>query len=228
METATTPLYPSAEVQEGLTLSSIDEVDGFLVGLSHVLEKLCSTSSPFRSPFDAVTAPALPVHVYATRLQRFMCCSDSCFVLALIYIDRLLQTHHDFRVTLLNVHRLLIAAVVVAAKFQDDVYYSNEYYASVGGVKPKEMQRLEDRFLKLLLWRLYVTPKQYNTYLQSVLTATVGLPTEPVPCVTEQTPHDACTRDTATEEVAKKGEPSGRRRHRVLYCSRAASSDSLA
>jgi hypothetical protein len=229
IETVATPLYPSAEVQEGLMLSSIDEVDGFLVGLSHVLEQLCSTSTRCRTPFDAVAVPSLPVHVYATRLQRFMCCSDSCFVLALIYIDRVLQIHHDFRVTHLNVHRLLIAAVVVAAKFMDDEYYSNEYYASVGGVKPKEMQRLETRLLQLLKYRLCVSPEQFTAYLNSVLAATGGLPTEPVLRVTssEQIPHERCTRNDATEEATTKGERSSRR-HRVLYRSRAASGDSPA
>ena len=42
-----------------------------------------------------------------------------------------------FILTELNVHRILLAATVVATKYQDDDVYSNKYYARVGGVTSK-------------------------------------------------------------------------------------------
>ena len=36
--------------------------------------------------------------------------------------------------TSLTVHRLLITAVMLAAKLMDDKYYNNAYYAKIGGV----------------------------------------------------------------------------------------------
>jgi len=52
-------------------------------------------------------------------------------VLALIYVDRLIQQGR-FALTPLNVHRVLITAVMLAAKFFDDQYFNNLYYAKVG------------------------------------------------------------------------------------------------
>lgn len=51
-------------------------------------------------------------------------------MLALIYVDRLIQQGR-FALTPLNVHRVLITAVMLAAKFFDDQYFNNLYYAKV-------------------------------------------------------------------------------------------------
>eukprot|EP00971_Amphidinium_carterae_P312010 6202150-Amphidinium_carterae.1 len=60
---------------------------------------------------------------------------------------------------------------MLAVKFFDDVYYSNAYYAKVGGVRTKddasayfhqhEVNALEAQFLKLIEWRLHVTPQVF-------------------------------------------------------------------
>lgn len=51
-------------------------------------------------------------------------------MLALIYVDRLIQQGR-FALTPLSVHRVLITAVMLAAKFFDDQYFNNLYYAKV-------------------------------------------------------------------------------------------------
>jgi hypothetical protein len=82
--------------------------------------------------------------------------------------------HPEFSISRLNIHRLLVTAVMIAAKFFDDVYYSNGYYARVGGVRLKEMNLLEVRFLDLLQWRLFVSPMEYQQYMNNVLLAVYG------------------------------------------------------
>lgn len=39
------------------------------------------------------------------RMHRYFECSNECFVLALIYIDRIVKVHDEFTVSTLNVHR---------------------------------------------------------------------------------------------------------------------------
>lgn len=56
-------------------------------------------------------------------------------MLGLIYMDRFIQ-RNDFALTALNVHRVAITSVMVAAKFFDDQYYNNAYYAKVTGSQP--------------------------------------------------------------------------------------------
>jgi hypothetical protein len=84
-------------------------------------------------------------------------------VLALIYIDRLIQ-RNNFLLTELNVHRVVITSVLLAAKFFDDAYYNNAYYAKVGGVLTSEMNGLEVDFLFRINFSLHVTSDVFEKY----------------------------------------------------------------
>jgi uncharacterized membrane protein len=59
-------------------------------------------------------------------------------VLALVYIDRLIQ-RDNFVLVSLNVHRVVITSLMVAAKFFDDFYFNNAFYARVGGIGTVEV-----------------------------------------------------------------------------------------
>jgi hypothetical protein len=78
-------------------------------------------------------------------------------------------------ITDLNVHRLLLAATIIAAKTQDDDYYSNDYYAKVGGVNTEELMGLEAHMLSLLGWRAYVSEDEYNDSLKRLRGGEVSL-----------------------------------------------------
>ena len=83
--------------------------------------------------------------------------------MALIYIDRLI-TKRRIVLDPLNVHRLLVTSVMLAAKFFDDHYLDNQHYAAVGGVPKGEMNVLELEFLFLLEFNLHVTRADYDMY----------------------------------------------------------------
>jgi len=72
------------------------------------------------------------------RIHKYASCDPECFVLALVYIDRLIQ-RNSLLLTSLNVHRIIITAIMLAAKFFDDQYFNNAYYAKVGGVPTSEV-----------------------------------------------------------------------------------------
>jgi hypothetical protein len=97
--------------------------------------------------FRGKALPAISVRRYAERIYRYAGCSPACFVVAYVYLDRLAQQQRE-RTPLVDeeeeetaaaaaeaaaaaavvvgvvdsysVHRLLITAVMVAAKFMDD------------------------------------------------------------------------------------------------------------
>ncbi|CAN6242864.1 unnamed protein product [Urochloa humidicola] len=89
-----------------------------------------SSSSSFRGK----ALPAIPVRRYAERIYRYAGCSPACFVVAYVYLDRLARGGQGEEeeegdaeaaaavvgVDSYSVHRLLITAVMVAAKFMDD------------------------------------------------------------------------------------------------------------
>jgi len=93
--------------------------------------------------------------------------------LALVYIDRLIQ-RNNFLLTELNVHRVVVTAVLLAAKFFDDAYYNNAYYAKVGGVLVSEMNGLEVDFLFRINFSLHVTPELFQKYRQELASHSVA------------------------------------------------------
>jgi hypothetical protein len=141
----------------------------FINSVAPVLEHLCEMTAD-RGPtsFDGVKPPPIDLQQYIQRLYSYIPCSSHCFVFAIIYVDRVLRANPRFKLSDLNVHRTFFTALVVASKFYDDEYYSNSWYGRVGGVNAKELNLLEVSFLKLIQFRLAVTPQEYEMYLTSV------------------------------------------------------------
>lgn len=144
--------------------------------LAYVLERLVSANSKIAeldpgviTRFHALKPPSITVLSYLERIHKYASCSTECFILALIYIDRLIQ-RNDFLLTELNVHRVAITSIMLAAKFFDDQYFNNAYYAKVGGVPSAEMNSLEVEFLFRINFSLHVTPELYNKYHSELVT----------------------------------------------------------
>eukprot|EP01018_Ginkgo_biloba_P011073 Gb_27032 [translate_table: standard] len=114
--------------------------------------------------FDGVQVPDMSIERYLERIFKYVNCCPSVFVVAYAYIDRLIQFHPQFRITCVNVHRLLITAVMVASKFLEDLNYRNSYYARVGGLGSEEMNKLEMDFLFLMGFKLQVTVNVFESY----------------------------------------------------------------
>ena len=48
------------------------------------------------------------------RILKYAGCSEETFILALIYMDQMVQFNPDFVISSLNVHRLLITSIMVS------------------------------------------------------------------------------------------------------------------
>ncbi|KAL8214941.1 hypothetical protein R6Q57_004390 [Mikania cordata] len=113
--------------------------------------------------FHGSRAPTLSIKEYVDRIFKYSRCSPSCFVVAQVYMDRFIQCG-NVNLTSLSVHRLLITSIMLAAKFIDDAFYNNAYYAKVGGVTTAELNRLEMKFLFGLDFRLHVSLRTFGRY----------------------------------------------------------------
>ncbi|KAG2573721.1 cyclin-P4-1-like [Panicum virgatum] len=120
------------------------------------------------SAFRATERPDISVPSYMARIARFAGCSPACYVVAYVYLDRLLRRGQRRRAALAvdsySVHRLLITAVLAAVKFMDDVCYNNAYFARVGGISLAEMNYLEVDFLFAVGFDLNVSPETFGRY----------------------------------------------------------------
>ena len=148
--------------------------------LAAVLDRIVMTNKAIEpgpcTKFQAMRPPSISILDYLLRVHKYAKCSTECFVLALIYIDRLIQ-RNAFILSGLNVHRVIIISIMVAAKFFDDHYYNNAYYAKVGGVPCDELNRLEVDFLFRVDFTLHVKPEvRFNRILRASPCLTVARP----------------------------------------------------
>lgn len=56
--------------------------------------------------------------------------------MALIYIDRLQDMNPEFTVTAKKIHKLMMTAVLIATKYNEDSVYLNSFYAKISGFTP--------------------------------------------------------------------------------------------
>ena len=64
---------------------------------------------------------------------------------------------------------MILVGIVVAEKFFNDKHLTNSEFAKLGGVKLKELNRLEANFLTVIDFKLAVTKEDYETYYRKII-----------------------------------------------------------
>jgi len=175
-DTTTTLPSTSAPVSSAPTVGTPDPMDDCEFLVTGVVGALSSLASPSTgqeqtTPFHCRCVLAMSIGDYIRCIRCDSGCDSTCYVLALIYIERLTKMHPEISFSALSWHRLIITAITLAAKFHEDTYYSNNYYAEVGGVSLRELNMLEQLFLKMIDWKLQVSPEEYETCANLALRA---------------------------------------------------------
>jgi len=122
---------------------------------------------PVSMQFIGKDVPDLPLKEYMERLARYFKCSPSVFLAAMIYIDRFIN-RSNVTINRLTIHRLLIVSFVISAKFNEDLHYSNAYYAQVGGIDLAELNQLESLMVQVLSWDFSVDPSNFQQYFKEL------------------------------------------------------------
>ena len=60
--------------------------------------------------------------------------------------------------------------MVVSIKYNEDDYFSNKFYAKVGGVTKEELDKLEYEFLSLIDFSLFVDEDLFSKYYDYIKT----------------------------------------------------------
>ncbi|CAJ1374436.1 unnamed protein product [Effrenium voratum] len=159
-----------------VTAEVLDEkahIDGgkLIASLARVYGDVMDPASSARcaSCFHGCRKPTISIEDYLVRLRSYFMCSDSCFLLALIYIARLVEICPDFAVNPFSIHRLLAISLVVSVKFHEDVVYSNTFYAHICGLQHEELNKGEVEFLKMIKWDLGFSIEQFSQVYSEVL-----------------------------------------------------------
>lgn len=117
------------------------------------------------SAFEGEKAP-VRAGAYVRRIAKYGGCSACCFAIGLIYLKRLKRRESTVCLTSCNFQRLFLVAVMLAAKFLDDSYYSNKHWAEVGGISTAELNCLELEFLFRLGFSLALSREEYDDYVR--------------------------------------------------------------
>eukprot|EP00927_Polykrikos_kofoidii_P043850 TRINITY_DN37951_c0_g1_i1.p1 TRINITY_DN37951_c0_g1~~TRINITY_DN37951_c0_g1_i1.p1 ORF type:complete len:358 (+),score=42.70 TRINITY_DN37951_c0_g1_i1:86-1075(+) len=124
------------------------------------------SASPDLHVFFGARAPDLDMCGYFSRFWGHFKCSRECYIVASVYIDRIVTRRPDLWMNDLSIHRLLLTSMVLAAKFHDDLQFRNSVYAQIGGVSTSELASLERAFCSLIDWNLYVSRVEYERYFE--------------------------------------------------------------
>ena len=130
--------------------------------MAAVLDGLCEDNQDMRltSPtiFDSVARPAMSIQAYLVRLRRYTKFDITCFPVAVLYLADLCEAQGPaFCPTYHNIHRLLVTALLVASKANDDVFHANFFMAQCGGINLAELNKLEVELCTQLGWKLVPT-----------------------------------------------------------------------
>jgi hypothetical protein len=87
---------------------------------------------------------------------------------SVIYLDRL-RVKRSLQVTPINVHRLILTAILLSAKVLDDLQPGLQYFADLGGVSVVELREMEVAFLEAIDYDLMIEPKLFKTRYETLL-----------------------------------------------------------
>ena len=54
--------------------------------------------------------------------------------------------------------------MLITAKFNNDIFFANNYIASVGGVTLQNLNELEKYFIKMVDWKVYISTEEFLQY----------------------------------------------------------------
>ena len=118
--------------------------------------------------FHSLQPPNVSVARYVGRLVKYSLCQTEDIVVALILLDRLLSFRSDLRINMLTFHRIFLTSMVVSIKSRQDLFYTNKYYAGVGGVQLAELNTLERHFLCAIDFQTLVSNEKYDEFMEQL------------------------------------------------------------
>ncbi|KAJ5918985.1 hypothetical protein N7466_009928 [Penicillium verhagenii] len=109
--------------------------------------------------FLSKKVPPIPIRDYLLRLHQYCPMSTAVFLATSVYITKMALVEKVLRVTPKNMHRLVLAGLLVATKALEDLSFPHSRVAKVGGVSEQELSKLEISFCFLANFELRVDEK---------------------------------------------------------------------
>ena len=138
------------------------ELEHLITSINDTLLKVTVQHHHERSPFYSSVIPSISLLDYLRRIVLYSNIEPSTLIISLIYLDRI--SNSKITLSKHNIHRLLFTSILLAIKYNEDAYYKSDYYAKIAGVSLKEMNKMEECFVKLINFYLFVSGNLYEKY----------------------------------------------------------------
>lgn len=154
----------SQDNEEDIILTPVisPDLEHLIASINDTLLKLTVQHHPERSPFYSSIIPSISLLDYLRRIVLYSNIEQSTLIISLIYLDRI--SNSKIILSKHNIHRLLFTSILLAIKYNEDAYYKSDYYAKIAGVSLKEMNKMEECFVKLINFYLFVSEDLYEKY----------------------------------------------------------------
>eukprot|EP01062_Namystynia_karyoxenos_P025415 TRINITY_DN199_c0_g2_i1.p2 TRINITY_DN199_c0_g2~~TRINITY_DN199_c0_g2_i1.p2 ORF type:complete len:336 (+),score=112.45 TRINITY_DN199_c0_g2_i1:98-1009(+) len=166
-----------AHVPSSRTFSEVQQLPAYHAALPAIAERyhgLCvqndrsSVDIPEEyTVFYGTEPPGMSVNDFLVRLCKYGHCSPQTLVVMVIFLERFLE-RTGCVVTSRSVHRLMLGAFIVAAKLRDDVYYTNVYYSSIGGLSPQKVNVMEHKMLFGISWDIACSNQEFKEVVAAI------------------------------------------------------------
>ncbi len=119
------------------------------------------------SNFCSKEIPNISITNYILRLIKKINIEPSTLILGIIYFDKICNKGNII-LSFLNVYRLILISLVLAIKFNEEYFETNEFYSKIGGLSNKSFNKLEIAVLKILNYKLYIKKDIYDNYINHI------------------------------------------------------------
>ena len=147
-----------------------DELKGKILFISSLFEKLIENNTSKLNNsifnlkiFENEEIPTISINKYIERILKYTNCEENTLILSLIYLDKICLK--NIKLTVYNIHKFVFSSILVSIKFNEDKIYKNDYYAYIAGVSLKELNLMEDNFLQILDYQVFVNKNIFNKYI---------------------------------------------------------------
>ena len=147
-----------------------DELKGKILFISSLFEKLIENNTSKLNNsifnlkiFENEEIPTISINKYIERIVKYTNCEENTLILSLIYLDKICLK--NINLTVYNIHKFVFSSILVSIKFNEDKIYKNDYYAYIAGVSLKELNLMEDNFLQILDYQVFVKKNIFNKYI---------------------------------------------------------------
>lgn len=158
--------------EKPIKIQKVEEVlNKIELNISEILTEISNQNAEIEfnpdDPFSRPSPSKVTMQYFFGRIKRYSEIENSTLIIILIYVDRMCITS-GIILNPHNIHRLILGCLILAIKYNEDVYFNNEYYAKVGGISLKEMNNLEEISFELIDYNLFISDDIYKKYLDYI------------------------------------------------------------